>query len=155
MNVHFILDNIRSAYNVGSIFRTSDGAGIEQIHICGYTPTPENPKVLKTSLKSEGSIKWDHYEDINECISTLKKDGYKILAIEVDKNAQKHNEYDYPDKVALILGNEKIGISKEILSNSDDIIMIDMRGKKTSLNVAVTAGIIGYSVTEYLLSKLK
>lgn len=73
MGVILVLDNIRSAYNVGSIFRTADGAGVEAIYICGYTPTPENPKVLKTSLNSEKDIPWKYFEKVTDAIEYLRK----------------------------------------------------------------------------------
>ncbi len=155
MNIALILDNIRSAYNVGSIFRTSDGAGISYIYICGYTPTPENYKVCKTSLGAEKAIPWTYYKNINDCIKNLKSQNYKILAIETSKAAKSYNEYDFIDNTALILGNEKIGIEKTTLDQCDDIIIIDMHGKKQSLNVAVTAGIISFKVTEHVRGKEK
>lgn len=153
MRVHLVIDNIRSAYNVGSIFRTADGAGIDKIHICGYSPTPKNQKVLKTSLGSEKSVLWEYYESITDCIRQLKEDGFLVLAVEVHDKAINYNEYEYRSDTALILGNEKSGISNEILSLCDDTIMIEMNGKKTSLNVAVTAGIISYSVIHMIKNK--
>lgn len=141
-----VLDNIRSAHNVGSIFRTADGAGVTKIYLCGYTPTPENSKVAKTSLGAEKTVEWEHYKQIGRLLLKLKKEGVRLVALEVAPKAQDIFKYKPRFPLALIFGNEVRGISKTILKNSDNIIEIPMHGKKESLNVSVAAGIALYQL---------
>lgn len=145
-----ILDNIRSSHNVGSIFRTSDGAGVELIYLLGYTPTPIDrfgrvePKIAKTSLSATLSVPWEQVEPRDELalITRLKSDGYTVVAVEQTKQAVDFYEFDVPDKVAYIFGAEVEGVRPELLAAVDKIIELPMRGKKESLNVSVTAGIV-------------
>jgi 23S rRNA (guanosine2251-2'-O)-methyltransferase len=145
-----ILDNIRSAYNVGAIFRTADGAGVSKIFLIGYTPTPidrfgrSQSKIQKTSLGASDELEWEHALDILEVISKLKAEGIKIVAIEQAENSLPLNEFKLPPKVAYILGNEVEGVGGAALAASDFILEIPMLGSKESLNVSVTAGIVLY-----------
>ncbi len=150
-----MLHNIRSVHNVGSIFRTADAAGVSKIILCGYTPTPVDrfgrarKNFNKVSLGAEKTVPWKQVQTPADAIKKLKKDGYKILAIEQSKNAT--SLFDYKptsDKVALILGNEVRGLSKSILSQADTILEIPMRGKKESLNVSVTAGVLLFTLSK-------
>ena len=143
---YVILDNIRSAFNVGSIFRTSDAAGDCNIIICGMTATPENPKVLKTSLGAEKSVPWKYYKSTIDAIKDLKDENVPIYAIEINNNSVDYQSITFPNPVALIFGHEKMGVSDEALTESDKVIHIPMRGIKKSLNVATTAGIILYAI---------
>ncbi len=140
--VYVLLDNIRSSYNVGSIFRTSDGVMIEKLFLCGYTPTPNKKEVLKTALGSQNSIKWEYEKDPKKVICSLKEKGIKICALELtDKSIPYYNvtKYDFP--LCLIVGNEITGISNELLNLCDFSIEIPQLGIKQSLNVAVAYGI--------------
>ena len=154
-----VLDNIRSAWNVGNILRTCDAAGVEEIIFCGITPDGNNPKVIKTALGAEKNLsfksfntktkeKFDiDYQDTIDALNYLKEEGYKIIAVEQDERSKmlfKDDFSSYKDKISLVFGNENNGISKEILDLCDDIIELPMLGKKESLNVCVTAGIIIY-----------
>jgi tRNA G18 (ribose-2'-O)-methylase SpoU len=147
MKTAVILDNIRSVHNVGSIFRTSDAAGINEIFLCGYTPQPvdrfNRPRkdLAKVALGAEKTIPWKYFEDVKECINELKKGGYTILAIEQAPNSVDYKNVKLPEKVAFIFGNESLGIEKEILDLCDIIVEIPMLGEKESLNVSVSAGI--------------
>jgi len=150
-----ILHNIRSAHNVGSIFRTADAAGCEKIYLCGITPAPIDKynrpvsRITKISLGAEKYIPWEKIKSTNQLINKLKKDGYTILAVEQSK---KSIPYCSPSlirrglgggkKITLVLGNEIKGLSPAILKHADKILEIPMRGKKESLNVAVAFGII-------------
>lgn len=149
-----LLHNIRSLHNVGSIFRTADAAGISKIYLCGITPTPldrfgrPEPKLAKVALGAEKYIPWEKQENISKLISALKKDGYKILALE---QSPKSIRYDSPSakkykKVALILGEEVKGLSPAILKKCDAVLEIPMRGKKESLNVSVAFGIVAFEL---------
>jgi len=141
--------NIRSAFNVGSIFRTSDGAGVSKIILGGYSAHPPHPKLLKTALGAEQSVPYEKVWQIWRAIDKLKEDGYNIIALE--KNSQAKNIFKFKPKfpLALVLGNEVKGISKEILKRCDDVVFIPMRGKKESLNVSVAFGAAVYTLLNY------
>jgi len=142
-----LLDNIRSIYNVGSIFRTSDGAGISHLHLCGITPTPDNPKLKKTALGADETIGWTHY--LNGCVAAqaLKAHGMRLWALEGgDRSKPIHKaSNDYDDKtVVLVVGNEVCGVDPGILDQCEKVLAIPMQGIKTSLNAAVAFGIAVY-----------
>ena len=151
-----IIHNVRSLHNVGSIFRTSDGAGVEKIYLTGYTPGPADrfgkpvPQFTKVSLGAEEFVPWKKIKDINQVIKSLKKEGYKIIALEQSPKSILYNSpqlkaNSYKLK-AVIVGNEVRGISAAILKKCDAVIEIPMRGKKESLNVSVAFGIAAYSL---------
>lgn len=141
-----ILDNIRSAFNVGSIFRTSDAVGVKKLILCGMTAIPENPKVKKTALGADLAVPWEFensaYDAINEC----KNKGYKIYGVEVAKDAIDFRKVDYAEKSAIVLGHERMGLSEKILQLCDEIIFVPMNGVKESLNVGVCMGIVAYEI---------
>ncbi len=146
-----ILHNIRSLYNVGSIFRTADAAGVEKIYLCGITPTPidifgkSRPQLIKVSLGAERYVKWEKIKSTSKLIDRLKKDKYKIFTIEQSKKSipyYKLKTKNSKQKTALVLGNEIKGLSQSILKRADKILEIPMRGKKESLNVSVAFGIV-------------
>jgi len=141
-----ILDNIRSVHNVGAIFRTSDGAGVHNIYLCGITPTPEHKKVHKTALNAEEYVKWDYFKSTQEAINKAKDQGYAVFSVEQSANSSKLNEYDFPEKTALIFGNEITGIGPAIMESSDKVIELPMAGKKNSLNVSTCVGIVVYYI---------
>ncbi len=140
--VYVVLNSIRSSYNVGSIFRTSDGAMIEKLYLCGYTPHPPKKEVLKTALGSQDSVKWEYAENPVEVVKKLKEKGVKIVALEqTDKNIPYYSlsKNDFP--MCLIVGNEITGVSQELIDLCDVSIEIPQYGIKQSLNVAVAYGI--------------
>ena len=147
-----MLHNIRSVYNVGSIFRTADAAGVEKIILCGYTPTPVdrfgNPRkdLAKVALGAEKTIPWVQVKTLAAAIKQLKKDGYFVAAVEQDKNSTPLFAYKSPKKLALVLGNEVRGLPKQSLKLCDVVLEIPMRGKKESLNVSVAAGIAMFAL---------
>ena len=137
---------------MGSIFRTADAAGVEKIILSGYTPTPldrflrERKDFSKVSLGAEKTVAWEHATQLVPVLKKLKKGGYKIIAVEQDKNSVSLFDYTAKNKyasrrLALILGNEVKGLSKSILTQADTIVEIPMRGTKESLNVSVAAGV--------------
>jgi len=139
-----VLDNIRSIYNVGAMFRTADGFGIRRIYLCGITPTPENPRFSKTGLMHEQQIPWEYHPNSLILLHTLKQEDFQIITIE---NTQKSKSlYSLKRKtvstqVALIVGNESVGVDPEILRECDEILSIPMLGSKQSFNVAIALGI--------------
>jgi tRNA G18 (ribose-2'-O)-methylase SpoU len=148
MKIHVVLDNLRSAFNVGSIFRSSDGAGsVEKIYLCGITSPIDNPKLEKTALGSLEFINSEHYDTTLDAIEELKAQDIPIYSVELTDDSENFQEIEYPNEFALVFGHEKKGIDKEILDISDKIISLPMRGKKKSLNVANTVSIILYEVT--------
>ena len=148
-----ILHNIRSVHNAGSVFRTADAAGVSKIFLTGYTPAPldrfsrERGDFSKVSLGAEKSVPWEQAKTLAPLLKKLKKEGYRIVALEQDARATPLFDYaPQAQKLALILGNEVRGVSKASLKLCDDIIEIPMRGKKESLNVSVAAGIALFSL---------
>jgi tRNA G18 (ribose-2'-O)-methylase SpoU len=140
--IYVMLDNVRSLYNVGSIFRTSDGAFIEKIFLTGFTPYPPRPEIEKTALGATLTIPWEYYKDPVEIITELKTKNIKIVCLEhTDKSIPyyNYNHNDYP--ACLVVGNEIKGIRDEVLKLSDIAIEIPMYGVKQSLNVSVAYGI--------------
>ena len=145
-----ILDNIRSAHNVGSIFRTADGAGVDKIFLVGTTPCPIDrfgriqPEIMKTSLGAADTIPWEYVADVDvaNLVSDLKDKGATIVSIEQTAASISLDEFKVPDKVAYIFGNEIDGVQQTLLDVADVIVEIPMKGKKESLNVSVTTGIV-------------
>ncbi len=148
-----ILDNIRSTYNVGAIFRSADAAGVNRIYLCGITPTPPNSKIAKVALGAENYILWKKVKTTWRLLEKLKKDGYFIVALEQDTKAKDifkiklNKKYN---KIVLLLGPEVKGLSNKILKRVDVCLEIPMFGKKESLNVAVAFGIAIYQVYNFL-----
>ncbi len=140
--VYVILNSIRSAYNVGSVFRTSDGAMIEKLYLCGYTPHPPQKEVLKTALGSTESVQWEYVKDPLEVVKDLKANGVKICALEqTSKSIPYYNMSTGHFPLCLIIGNEISGVSQELIDHCDFSIDIPQYGIKQSLNVAVAYGI--------------
>jgi tRNA G18 (ribose-2'-O)-methylase SpoU len=146
-----LLWNVRSAYNVGSIFRTCDAARAESVIICGYTPGPDRHGVHKTSLGAEETVPWRRYADPLEAIAAQRAEGHRIIAVELARCARSITTLTAQDMPATFLfGNELVGISDEVLAACDDAVIIPMFGHKHSLNVAVSVGIVLYRALEAL-----
>jgi tRNA G18 (ribose-2'-O)-methylase SpoU len=142
-----ILDNIRSAWNVGSILRSADGFGFTHAYICGISPTPDNEAVAKTSLGAEDSVPWSYHKDAVQLVKGLKKEGWRILALEetsAGKDIEQTTIVDYD--IALVIGNEISGVDPDLLKLSDEVLVIPMRGEKKSFNVAVAFGIAAFAL---------
>lgn len=138
-----VLDNIRSALNVGSIFRTADAFAIEKIVICGISATPPNREITKTAIGATESVDWEYTESIHDAISKLKSEGYTIIGIEqTDQSMMLHEFKPLQSKLVVVFGNEVDGVSDEIIDDLDFCIEIPQHGTKHSLNVSVCAGIV-------------
>ncbi len=154
-NLAVLLDNIRSAWNVGSILRSADGFGFNQAYLCGITPTADNEAVTKTSLGAEDSVPWSYHKDAVKLVKGLKIEGWKVYAMEDDERAislESNRSHALIDTRAsglqvLIVGNEVSGIDPELLDLCDEIFYIPMRGEKKSFNVAIAFGIAAYAFT--------
>jgi tRNA G18 (ribose-2'-O)-methylase SpoU len=142
--VTVILDNVRSAQNVGSFFRTADAFGIEHIALCGISATPPNREIHKTALGAEMSVAWSYYPTTLECVERLRAEGYRIIAIEQIENSTMLNTFRAEEgvKYALVFGNEVDGVDQAVADVVDGAIEIPQVGIKHSLNVSVSAGIL-------------
>lgn len=144
--LHVVLDSLRSAFNVGSIFRTADAAAVERIHLCGHTAHPPNKKLEKTALGALDYVPWTHHPDALTAIRALQNQGIPCVAGEVADNAVLHTSFDWPRPVAVVFGNEVVGIAPETLRHCDGVVCIPMQGFKNTINVATAFGIIVYEI---------
>lgn len=145
-----VLNNIRSLYNVGSIFRTADGAGVEKIWLCGITGFPPRSEISKTALDAEDRVPWEHCKDTLSVVRDLKKQGYTIVLLEQTDQAIEYHDFIPQGRVCLILGNEIEGVHEELVSLCDTAVEIEMAGVKNSLNVSVAFGIVTYHLRRHL-----
>ena len=150
-----VLDNVRSAQNVGSFFRTADAFGIERVALCGISCTPPNREIHKTALGSEQSVAWSYHPTTLECVERLRAEGYRILAIEQIENSTMLNTFRAEEgvKYALVFGNEVDGVDQAVADVVDGAIEIPQVGIKHSLNVSVTAGIVMWEVSQAMRQK--
>lgn len=150
--VTVVLDNIRSLYNVGSVFRTCDAFRIERIILCGVTGCPPNTEIHKTALGAEESVEWIYFKDTLDAVKQLKDDGYFIYSVEQVEHSTKLQKLNLDNfhRYAVIFGNEVKGVQQSVVDTSDGCIEIPQFGTKHSLNVSVTAGIIIWEFTKLL-----
>jgi len=144
MPVIVVLENIRSAYNVGSVFRTADAFLLQGIYICGYTARPPHKEIKKTALGSEEVVNWAHFANASEAIERLREEGYKVFAVEQVKGSIALQEFNRQkdDKTALVFGNEVTGVEQSTIHLCDGSIEIPQAGTKHSLNIATAAGVV-------------
>jgi 23S rRNA (guanosine2251-2'-O)-methyltransferase len=143
-NIYVALDNVRSAQNVGSFFRTCDSLSVDKIFLCGITSVPPNKEILKTALGATESVKWEYFETTSQCIKSLKNSGYKIICVEQTEKSLMLDKYEFNlnENICLVFGNEIEGVSKDIIEMADDCVEIPQLGTKHSLNVSVAGGIV-------------
>lgn len=139
-----ILPNIRSGHNVGAMFRTADGAGVDKLYLTGYTPRPPHVQVDKVSLGAEKWMPWEHYKQTARLLKKFKGEGYHIVALEQTKNSANIYEWKPKFPLALVVGNEKTGVTKNLLKYCENSVHLPMNGRKNSLNVSIAAGIAMY-----------
>ena len=144
MPLIIVLDNIRSMMNTGSVFRTADAFLLEGIYLCGLTATPPHREIHKTALGSTDSVQWKYFDKTTEAVSSLKKDGYVIIALEQTTDGIELIDFrpEPGKKYAIVFGNEVKGVSDEVLALCDFCVEIPQFGTKHSLNVSVTAGMV-------------
>jgi 23S rRNA (guanosine2251-2'-O)-methyltransferase len=148
-----VLENIRSAYNVGSIFRTADAFLLEGIYICGYTAFPPHKEIKKTALGAEDTVTWKHFKTIAEGIAELRYQGFKVYAVEQAVDSWKLGFFaSDEEKIAVIFGNEVTGVEQSTIAICDGVIEIPQLGMKHSLNVATAAGVV---LWELVRSRIK
>lgn len=144
--LHLVLDNLRSAYNVGSIFRTADAGAAAQVHLCGMSAHPPHRKLAKTALGAFDYVPWAYYERTRDCIESLRAQGMAVVAVETAPGAVPFSRFAFPRPTALVFGNEVSGIAEENLRRCDAIVCIPMHGHKNTMNVATAAGVVLYGV---------
>ncbi|MGZ8525061.1 MAG: RNA methyltransferase [Chitinophagaceae bacterium] len=137
-----VLENVRSAYNVGSVFRTADAFLIDAVYITGYTAKPPHKEIKKTALGAEETVDWKHFPSAKEAIEVLKQDGYKIFAVEQVESSISLEKFDATGKIAVIFGNEVSGVEQSTIALCDGTIEIPQLGMKHSLNIATAAGVV-------------
>ena len=141
-----VIENVRSMHNVGSIFRSSDGARIEQLILSGFTPVPPRPEISKTALGATESVPWTYTKNSVKKINELKQSGYTIYTVEQTTESKVYTEIEYNFPLCFIMGNEVDGVSDELVKQTDYAIEIPMLGLKHSLNVSVAYGIVLYNM---------
>jgi len=140
-----VLDNIRSAQNVGTMLRSADGAALDHLYLGGLTAGADSPKVIKTALGAESSVRSTSYKDTIECLDNLRSDGFQVWAVDyTQRSTPLQNVVEVPPKLAFVVGNERSGVDPVILEQADRHIHLDMYGAKTTLNVGVTFGTVAY-----------
>ena len=147
MEVHIVLDRLRSAYNTGNIFRIAEAVGAAEIIGCGYTPLPPHPKLEKTAMGTDKTVKCRHFDTSLEAVETLRREGCRmIVAAEPGSGAQPAWEFDYEFPLAIVFGNEALGITEETLNAVDARIELPMTGAKASINVGNAAAAILFAI---------
>ncbi len=145
-----VLDNIRSLSNVGSVFRTADAFRMGEVYLCGITACPPHREIHKTALGADETVKWRYFDSTEEACKELKKNGYKIFAVEQVSDSTSLEGFCFEEKTAFIMGNEVEGVSDGVLDFCDGAIELPQEGTKHSLNVSVCAGIVMWSIFQQL-----
>lgn len=141
-----VLNNIRSLHNVGAIFRTADGVGVEKIWLCGITGYPPQEGIAKTALGAQDHVPWEYREDVLGLLKELKQEGYQVVLLEQMQGSLAHDAFKPQGPVCLVVGNEVSGVNSQLQFLCDAAIEIEMNGIKNSLNVAVAFGIAAYQL---------
>lgn len=148
-----VLDDVRSMYNVGSIFRTGDAFRIEAVYLCGISAQPPATEIHKTALGAEDSVEWRHFDTGTAAVDALHNDGYEVLAVEQVEHSTKLHRFrpERGKRYAVVMGNEVKGVHQEVIDLCDGCLEIPQFGTKHSMNVSVTAGIIIHHFAEHLM----
>ncbi|MBR4822389.1 MAG: RNA methyltransferase [Bacteroidales bacterium] len=150
--VEVILDNVRSAHNVGSVFRSADAFRIDRVWLCGITPLPPTAEIHKTALGAEDSVRWEHRDDSVALVKELQAQGYTVVSVEQTEHSVSLRDFkcDFGKKYAFVFGNEVDGVSQEVVDAGDVSLEIPQFGTKHSLNVSVCAGVVLWAITDKL-----
>lgn len=144
--ITIILDNVLDTYNVGSIFRLADAVAAQKVILCGQTLTPPNSRIKKASINTTGWVNWEYGKNTIDAVKKLKQQGIKIVAVEQDPRSKPFFKVQYDLPLAIVVGNETMGVSKDVLDMADMIVEMPMWGINKSLNVMVSCGIILYEI---------
>jgi tRNA G18 (ribose-2'-O)-methylase SpoU len=151
--IYALLDNVRSLYNVGAIFRTSDAVLLKKLFLCGITGCPPRKEISKTALGAEETVPWEYVDDAVALIKKLKKKGVKIIAVELAKNGKPYDKVKFELPVCFVFGHEVLGVSDEVMALLDETVELPMLGRANSLNVATCYGIIVYEALKQINKK--
>ncbi|MFC1463064.1 RNA methyltransferase, partial [Verrucomicrobiota bacterium] len=146
MPVCVVVDNVRSAFNVGGVFRSGECLGVERIHLCGYTATPDNEKVSRSALGAEKLIPWTHHNTARAALESISGESRSLVALETAENCAPPHETGFSFPCAIIVGNERFGLGRDILNAADHVVRIPTYGRKNSLNVVSAFTVCGYEV---------
>lgn len=154
-DIYIILDNVLDTYNIGSVFRLADAVAAKKVILCKGSATPPNPRIKKASINTTEWVEWEYFSETKDAIESLRRNipNIKIVAVELDKDAKAYDEYDYQYPIALLVGHETEGVSKEILALCDAVVELPMFGVNISLNVMVSLGIVLYQVISTIHKK--
>jgi tRNA G18 (ribose-2'-O)-methylase SpoU len=150
-----LLENVRSLYNVGSIFRTSDAVRLNKLYLTGYTGSPPRKEIVKTALGATDSVEWEYAKDPLPLVTGLKKNGVSIIALEHTSASKNYFDFKFNFPFCLLLGNEVDGLSEKLIQTADDAVEIPMHGLKQSLNVSVAYGIVIFHALGQYLNSIK
>ena len=153
--IYAILDHIRSAHNVGSVFRTSDGANVAELFLCGYTAKPPHRHLAKTALGASETVPWRGFETVEEAIGAARELGCQVLAFEYEEDSVALYDYPCTFPVAILVGNETNGLTPEVRALCDATVHLPMFGHKSSLNVSVAYGIAVYEIAQRYLASMQ
>lgn len=154
MPVVLVLDNLRSLYNIGSIFRTADALLIEKIYLCGICGHPPNHEIEKVALGAVDTVPFEYVKETTEVIRRMREEGRQIVVLELTNNSVNYREAEYMLPMALIVGNEVDGVLEEVVKEADLAVDIPMQGRANSLNVATATAVVGYEILARYQMKL-
>lgn len=143
-----IAHSVRSLHNIGSMFRTADGAGVHKLYLTGYSGFPPRKEISKTALGAEDALDWEHSWEIEPVLERLRRDAWKIVAVERERGSVAYTDLPAWPRIALIMGNEVSGLEPEVLEYADALVHVPMYGMKQSLNVSVCAGVVLYGLRQ-------
>jgi 23S rRNA (guanosine2251-2'-O)-methyltransferase len=141
-----VLQSVEYPYNVGSIFRLADGVGMRELVLTGITPTPPNPTIDKVGRYKSLKVPWRYEKDAVTALKGLREQGYRIVAVELAQDAVPYHEYEYPEKICLVVGHEDHGVTKATLGVCDGAVFVPMYGKGRSINVGMALGVVAFHV---------
>jgi len=148
--VVLVLDRLRSAHNVGNIFRLADAVHLEAVYTCGYTATPPHPKLEKTAMGTDQFVTCEHFEHSLEAVQKLQSEGYKVYAVDTVEGAEDVHQVDFSGKCAFVFGNEALSIQQETLEACDAYVRLEARGLKNSINVSNCAAVVLFRAASQL-----
>jgi 23S rRNA (guanosine2251-2'-O)-methyltransferase len=149
-SLYIILDNLRSAFNVGAIFRLCDAMRVSGLFLCGYTASPPHIKLQKTSLGTIDYVPWKKFENTIDAVDYLHERGIEVWAAETASVASPYDKAEYPSALGLVFGNEALGVSMEVMQRCDRLVEIPLLGYKNSLNVATSCAVLGFKALEFM-----
>ena len=145
-SIVFLLQSVEYPVNVGSIFRIADACGVEEVILCGITPTPPNPTIAKVARGKEQRVPWRYVKEATQALAELRDEGFRLCALEITDEAVPYFAYEPPERVCLVVGHEDHGLTRATLALCDDALFVPMYGKGRSLNVHVSLAVVAYHI---------